>query len=137
MLLTHQNAEKCRIDMLGTCTSSSPIYVASRQDLCMLELFRDNKNGVKKNCQVKILVDSILPKAVSQTDGIWAVATKTELQMTQVCSGKSTTLSIFPPLTTLEIPMGCTAYGDTIILSAHYQTEESFEMRDSSVRLVI
>ena len=53
---------------------------------------------------MEILVDTILPKAVSLTDGIWAVTTKTELQMTQVCSGKSTTLGIFPPLTTLEIP---------------------------------
>ena len=41
MLLTHQNAEKCRTDMLGTCTSSSPIYVVSSED-------RDNKKGVKK-----------------------------------------------------------------------------------------
>ena len=32
--------------------------------------------------------------------------------------------------------MGCTAYGDTIILQPHYQAEESFQMIDSSLRLV-
>ena len=67
MLQTPQNAEKSRIDMLGTCTSSSPIYAASSQDLCILELFRDLKKGVKKKCQVKILVDTILPKAMGRT----------------------------------------------------------------------
>ena len=32
--------------------------------------------------------------------------------------------------------MGCTVYGDTIILPPHYQADESFEMTDSSLRLV-
>ena len=48
------------------------------QDQCILELFRDYKKGVKNNNLVEILVDIILPKAVSLTDEIWAVATKTE-----------------------------------------------------------
>ena len=48
MLLNQQNAEKCGIGVLGTWISSSPIYVASNQDLGILELFRDNKKGAKK-----------------------------------------------------------------------------------------
>ena len=43
----------------------------------------------------------------------------------------------FPPLTTLELPMVYLAYGDTIILLPPYRAEESFEMRDTSLRLVL
>ena len=81
MLLTHENAEKCRTDMLGICTSSNPIYVASSQDL-----FRDNKKGVNKIVLWKYWLTLLV--SVSLTDGISAVAIKTELQMTQVCCRK-------------------------------------------------
>lgn len=56
MLMAAGEAEKCKADALGTCTSLSPIYVTGNHRC--FELF-------EKNYQVEILTNTVLPQAVS------------------------------------------------------------------------
>ena len=98
MLLTREEAQRCENDALGTCTSASPIYLTGSHDLCETELFRKNKRGIRDHCQVEILTDVMLPAAVSIADGIWAVATQDEMELSKVCENKMTTaMRVIPP----------------------------------------
>lgn len=54
--------------------SLSHIYVTGNHRLCVLELFKDNKERIKENCQVEILTNTVLPQTISISDGVWAVA---------------------------------------------------------------
>ena len=123
MLLTEEEgAGKCGTDVLGTCTSLSPIYVSGSHELCVLELFKGDKNGIKKNCQVEILANMVLPKAVNIADGIWAVAIQCEIALSRVCEGKPTqTIRILPPLTMVELSLGCLAFRASMSLPPYYQ----------------
>ena len=68
---------------------------------------------------------ALVPKAVRITDGVWAIASRDESELSQVCVGKyPKTIKIIPPLSTLRVPLGCGVYGDTITLPPYYQTEE-------------
>ena len=137
MLLTPSEAEKCKHNLLGTCVSNSPIYTFSNHHLCVMELFRDNRKGIGRHCQIEILLDVILPKAIRITDGVWAIASRDESEVSQVCTGKSPKeIKISPPLTTLQVPLGCGVYGGTITLPPYYQAEEKFETSDSFLPLI-
>ena len=102
----------------------------------MMELYRDNRRGTEQHCQVEILLDVILPKAVRITDGVREIASRDELELSQVCAGKSPkTIKISPPLSTLRVPLGCGFYGDSITLP-YYQAEEKFETSDDFLLLI-
>ena len=47
--------------MQGGCTSTGPTYVTDSYNLCVLELFKGDKGGIRRYCQVEILADVVLP----------------------------------------------------------------------------
>ena len=86
---------------------------------------------------MEILLDVILPKAVRITDGVWAITSRDESELSQVCAGKSPkTIKINPPLFTLRVPLGCGVYGDSITLPPYFQAEEKFETSDAFLPLI-
>lgn len=137
MLLTAGEARECQVDALGTCTSSSPIYVTGNHKLCVLELFRGDNKRIRESCQVEILTDAVLPQAISISDGVWAVATQRPIDLSKVCGDEPTrTLKVSPPLSLVELPLGCSAFGVSISLPPYYQAEEKYEERDSLIETV-
>ena len=54
MMLPEGEANKCKTDALRTCTSTSPIYVTGNYNLCVLELFKGDKGGIRRYCRVEI-----------------------------------------------------------------------------------
>ena len=136
MLLTKSEAEKCKTDALGACASKSPIYATRAHQLCLVELFRNNTEGIQRVCQVEINKRTVMPQAIGVSDGVWAVALERGLILSQVCGGKSTvTIRAEPPLTIISLPMGCSAFGGSITLPPYYQAEEEFETKDSFLAL--
>ena len=94
----------------------------SVKELCVMELFRDNRKGIGRHCQIEILLDVILPKAIKITDGVWAIASRDESELSQVCTGKSPKeIKISPPLTTLQVPLGCGVYGGAPFLPTKWR----------------
>lgn len=137
MLLSAEEARRCRDDTLGTCTSLSPIYKTGNRKLCILELFEGRGEGIKRICQVEVLTNSALPQAISVSDGVWAVATQKHISLSRVCGGESTrTLRIRPPLSLVSLPMGCSAVGVSISLPPYYQMEERYEEKDSLIEMI-
>ena len=76
-----EEANRCKVDVLGTCVTSSPIYIAGSHWLCVIELFKGDKKGIKEGCQKEVLTDTILHQSVGITDGIWA------LELSEMCEG--------------------------------------------------
>ena len=136
MLLTKREAEKCKTDALGSCTSKSPMYATGGHRLCLVELFRNNKEGIQQTCHVEVSRRAMMPQAIGLSDGVWAVVLERELALSQVCRGRSTvTIRAAPPLTVISLSMGCSAFGGSITLPPYYQAEEEFETRDSFLAL--
>lgn len=111
--------------------------MADNYELCVLELFKGDKEGIRRNCQVEILADVVLPQAISVSDGVWAVATQGEIELSMVCESKTTTtIRAMPPLTMVELPLGCSAFGTSMSLPPYYQAEEKFERKKSFGKLM-
>ena len=94
----------------------------------MLELFKGDKGGIKRNCQVEILADMVLLQTISISDRAWAVATHRETELLMVCDRKTTkTMKVIPPFTMVELPLGCSAFGTSMSLPPYFQAEEKFK----------
>ena len=133
MMLPEGEANKCKTDALRTCTSTSPIYVTGNYNLCVLELFKGDKEGIRRYCRVEILADVVLPQAISISDGVWAVATQREIDLSMVCEEKTTqTIKV----TMVELPLGCSAFGMSMSLPPYYQAEEKFEKKKAFSKLM-
>ena len=137
MLLTPTEAEKCKYNLHRTCISNSPINTFSNHRLCVMELYWDNRRGIVEHCQVEILLDVILPKAVRITDGVRVITSRNESEQSEVYAGKSPkTMKITPLLSTLRVPLGCWVYGDFITYPLYYQAEVKFEASDAFQLLI-
>ena len=82
MLLTKREADKCKTDALGSCTSKSPMYTTRGHRLCLVELFRHNNESIQQTCHVEVSRRAMIPQAIGLSDGVWA-----ELALTQKCGG--------------------------------------------------
>ena len=90
MLLTKKEAEKCKTVALRTCTSQSMTYITRGHRLRLVELFRGDKEGKKRTCRVEVSMRYVIPRAISLSSGVWAVIPEKELDLSQICRGKST-----------------------------------------------
>lgn len=103
---------------------------------CLLGLFNGNKEEIKRTCNIEVAKSKLMPQAIGLSDGVWAVALETKLDLSQVCKGRPTlTITATSPLSIISLPMGCTAFGTPITLPPFYQAEERFESRDSFLAL--
>ena len=87
MLLIKREADKCKTDALGSCTSKSPMYTTGGHRLCLVGLFRNNKEGIQQTCHVEVSRRAMMPQAIGLSDGVWAVVLVRELALSQVCRG--------------------------------------------------
>ena len=62
MPLTREEAERCKTEILGICTSANPIYMKGNHRVCVLELFKGDKDEIKNHCQEEALTNTWLPK---------------------------------------------------------------------------
>lgn len=58
MMLTVEEAKKCKDNTLRTCSALSPIYVIGNHKMCVFKLFENKKEGIKKNCQVEVIINT-------------------------------------------------------------------------------
>ena len=136
MLLTAPEVEKCRIDMLLTCPSRSPVYTIGDNQTCLLGLFNGDKEDIERTCHIEVSKSKLMPQAISLSDEVWPVALERKLDLSQVCLGRPTlTIKATPPLTIISLPMGCMAFRKSITLPPFYQAGEKFESRDSFLAL--
>lgn len=54
------------------------------------------------------------------------------MELSRMCEGKLTsTIKVEPLLATISLPMGCSAFGESLTLPSYYQAEEKYETSDS------
>ena len=136
MLLTKREADKCKTDALGSRMYKSPIYTTRGHQLCLVELFRNNKEGIQQTRHVEVSRRAMIPQAIGLSNGVWAVVLEKELALSQMCGGWLTvTIRAAPPLTIISLPMGCSDFRGSITLPPYYQAEEEFEIRASFLAL--
>lgn len=89
-----------------------------------------DKNGIKENCQV--LTYTVLPQAIRIYDGVWAVATKNQIDLSRVWERTPTKrIKIQLPLSLTDLPLGYSAFGVSIYLPTYYQGEEKYGEKDN------
>lgn len=59
---------RCKNNVLGICTSLSSLYVTGNHKIRALDLFEDNGEEIKRNCEEEMLTKTILPQVIGVSD---------------------------------------------------------------------
>ena len=128
ILLNHAEAARCAASTSNLCEVSGPVYVTNSRESCEMSLFRHNHAGVEKNCQVTVKTNTRLPIAIRVDRGSWVIATTSDLHFMILCGDKTRNKFVArAPLATIQIPNGCTAYSDYMVLAAQVNGNSGFK----------
>ena len=81
LLFTKKEAEKCKTCALVTSTSQSPIYATRDHRLCLVELFRDDKEGTERTSRVEVSTSVVgFRSLVEEKSTYWTLVNSLNLQ---------------------------------------------------------
>lgn len=131
-LLSENEANRCARTENGYCQFVDPLYPTNVSKFCIIALFLGNKERVKKSCVVHVEPSGIIPVARHISRGLWAVATNKPIQFTNTCSKRSSnsveTVTLLPPIDTIRLESGCTAFSAGIVLPSYQEFASSVDI---------
>ena len=134
ILLSDVEALHCSANSNEICRIHSPIYITNGRGSCEMALFRRRRTEVERYCKVTVGSNSRFPMAVSVGKGVWVIATHESIDFSVSCMGGDRdtvdTVTARAPLSTVRIGDGCTAYGDSIILSQQLRGSSAYDGLD-------
>ena len=136
-LLTRAETEICSDSSVKYCNVQSPIYPVNLARLCVVNLFLQKPEAVKKYCESIVTLNTRLPFAVKLMNFLWGIISQTELRFSVVCNnGQSKTETSKPPIDILEVPAACVASNDYFILASSYHSRSDFTITDGDLELL-
>ena len=130
MILDQVELAHCSTPLLDYCKVKSSSFPVNLSKLCIVALFMKNKENVGKYCKTEVTLNSLLPKATYVFDGIWVIATQTELTFSIVCSDYTKIDKVKPPMSVMSLEMGCSASNDYVTLMPYYHKESTYVTTD-------
>ena len=130
MILDQVELAHCSTPLLDYCNVKSSLFPVNLNKLCIVALFMKNKENVGKYCKTEVTPNSLLPKATYVFDGIWVIATQTELTFSIICSDYTKIDKVRPPMTVMSLEMGCSASNDYVTLMPYYHKESTYVITD-------
>ena len=95
-----------------------------------------NKDNVKAYGQRDIIPNSLLPKSTYVFDGIWIIAMQTELSFSIGCKNYTKVILPKPPMSILNLEMGCSASNDYMTLMLYYHKGSTYVISDTYSKLM-
>lgn len=93
MLLSSNELRSCSNPLMGFCFAKSPVYKTSVSKLCIIALFLQEEQKVKKYCKVIVKSKTTLPRAKYINNGHWVVSTSEKLHFVKLCGEGSNTIA--------------------------------------------
>lgn len=130
MLLSSNELRSCPNPLMGFCFAKSPVYKTSVSKLCIIELFQQEEQKVKKYCKVIVKLKTTLPRAKYINNGHWVVSTSEKLHFVKLCGEGSNTIAtdiiIRPPIQIITLEQSCSAVTSAMTLPPHYHQEGKY-----------
>lgn len=115
---------------MGFCFAKSPVYKTSVSKLCIIALFLQEEQKVKKYCKVIVKLKTTLPRAKYINNGHWVVSTGEKLHFVKLCgNGKdtiATDIIVKPPIKIITLEQSCSAVTSAMTLPLHYHQESKY-----------
>ena len=131
-VLSENEAIRCSRTENGYCQFVDPLYPTNISKFCIIALFLGNKDKIKKLCIVHVEPSGIVPVARHIDRGLWAVATNKPLQFTNTCSRRNSnsveTVTLLPPIDTIRLESGCTAFSAGVVLPSYQEFTSSIDV---------
>jgi hypothetical protein len=122
---------KCSQPIMGFCFVKSPIYETNLSKLCVIALFLQNEENIRKYCKIIVKLKTILPLANYISSGKWIISTRSRINLAVYCengSRETQSLTIVPPVHVIQLQMSCSANSDYLTLPSYFQSENNYEI---------
>lgn len=130
MLLSSNELRSCSNPLMGFCFAKSPVYKTSVSKLCIIALFLQEEQKVKKYCKVIVKLKPTLSRAKYINYGHWVVSTNEKLHFVKLCGEGSnkiaTDIIIRPPIQIITLEQSCSAVTSAMTLPPHYHQESKY-----------
>ena len=136
VLLNQKHLDQCTNPRLGICDMKLPIYPVNLSNKCVVSLFLDSPEKIKKACHKVVVPNSFVPLTIYIADGLWVVVSRKELGFSVTCQEQNrTTMSIImkPPPDVLTISKKCEASNDYV--STEIITDNFVSMKKDKLNL--
>lgn len=137
MLIPQKQLEECA-GTLPYCNPRNPVYPVNLNNRCILALFMQNADNVKRFCSVTI-TRAALTSATYLFDGLWVVSSLRKEEFNVVCGHARFSSGVRytqPPLAILRLNATCTASNRELMLPPYYHRESKFEINDPFIQLL-
>jgi len=139
LLMTPSDLAKCSRPGSTYCTIHNPVFKLGESRLCVISLFRQDKQAIRAYCQTRVKLDTILPQAVYIRDGNWIVVSAKPLSFTVVClKDKAYQIKTTVPIHSFQIEPACEAFAHELTLPPYYHKESRYgptQQRDALLAL--
>lgn len=101
------------------CSLDSALYPTQNNKWCIYALFVQDREAVRRNCKPAHGPPSV-NRAISLSGFLWAISTidDEEETITVRCLESTYFLTVYPPMTIIEVPTGCEAFGNGLYVPA-------------------
>lgn len=132
-LLNDREVRKCSSSLKPYCNFHSPIYSEVSSDMCIIQLFMNNKEGIEKYCQIMMLSNKPSPQARYLTDGHWLISSPKPLSFSITCNAKTTSKMIVTktPIDIIILQETCSAFNSYLTLLPYYTRKSNHRMTDT------
>ena len=139
VLLNQKHLDQCTNPRLGICDMKLPIYPVNLSNKCVVSLFLDSPEKIKKTCHKVVVPNSFVPQTIYIADGLWVVVSRRELRFSVTCQEQNrTTKSVImkPPLDVLAISKKCEASNDYVSLMPYFMSKSTEIITDNFVSMM-
>lgn len=136
-LLNQVELAVCSEPTVNYCNVQSPIFPVNLAKLCIVHLFLQKTEMVRKYCESIVMMNTRLPFAIKLMNFLWGVVSQTELTFSIVCNNdQSITKITKPPIDILRVGAECIASNDFFTLTSSYVHTSDFEVVNEDLNLL-
>ena len=122
--------ETCILDDHPFCQLHEPAYSTAGADSCLVALFREDTPLTAQYCAPFVRPSNDAPKAYYLSNGKWVIVSNPPTRFTVVCPSSSEAKTLRNTVEILDLPIECSASGDSVYLPPYYASETSLDLPD-------
>lgn len=138
-ILSTSETEECTKSP-GFCSFNGPIYSVMSSNLCIVNLFMENKVAVRQYCNSRVYLKPNLPTAEYVSDGSWFIVTNSPLKFTVICKNLQNsvvrTTLVSKQVEVVTLPTSCSAHSGKLTLPAHFHKETTADWNNPLQQLI-
>ncbi|MCG7882404.1 MAG: methyl-accepting chemotaxis protein [Candidatus Thiodiazotropha endolucinida] len=137
MLLNQHDRDICKVGFPKLCTMRKPIHHTNLARMCILAVFSNDKEKIKRLCTTVVAFSNDLPHVQYLSDDTYIIITRVPLNFNLACENEiRQKIDIAVPYGFIRVRKGCKATSDRVTLTGVYEHGSSHTIHNNALSLL-